>query len=254
MATSPAILNQSLVSRALPAANADSAANSVSQRADRYGGVYATAPACGKYPWAEEGSYFVARTPTPGSGVSGTILTAFDATKPHIFGNNTSTTKNIWLDRLKLIVTVAPASATTFQFAVKVDNVAIAITTNHVTTAVPVCPNLGISATSATNVWYQNNGTATVLTALSGSAIVVAEGSIGGLPIVGDEYHIEFGQQVLSGNSGLTAAQATEPAVKTASAAPVVVPPGGGFAIYFWWAGNSITALSYSFELGLREC
>ncbi len=254
MATSPPILNQSLVSRALPSPNSDGTSSSVSQRADRYGGMFITAPAVGKYPWAEEGSYFVARTPTPGTGVSHTVLTGFDATKAMIFGNNTSTTKSVWIDRIKLITTVAAASATTFQFAVKVDNSPIAITTNHVATAVPVCPNLGISATSSTAVWYQNSATATVLTALSGSAIVVAEGSIGGISIVGDEYHIEFGQALLGGNSGLTAAQATEPAVKTASCGPVVIPPGGGFAFYTWFAGNSITALSYSFELGVREC
>ncbi len=254
MATSPPILNRGLVSRALPAATTDSTNADVGQRLDRYGGAFLSAPAVGKYPWAEEGSYFVARTPTPGTGVSFTVSASFSDTVPFIFGNNTSATKAVWLDYLKWIVTVVPASATTVQYAVKTDAIPISITTNHVATAVPTCPNLGISATSITNIWYQNNATATAISATGASGIVVAEGAMGGIPIVGDEFVVEFGQPNTSGGSGLTAAQATDPARKVSSAPAVVVPPGGSFRVMLWFASNGITAMSYSFELGLREC
>src|SRR4029077_19436181 len=98
-----------------------------------------------------------------------------------------------------------------------------------------------------------NASTASVLAASSGSAIVVAEGAMGGIGIVGDEYLIEFGQRQLSGSSGLTAAQATDPARKASSAPPVVVPALGSCTFYMWMAGNN-NALSYSFELAFREC
>ncbi len=249
---SPAILNQGLVGRALPSASPDSINNSVALRLDRYGGAFATAPSVGKSAWAEEGSYFVARTPTPGTGVVYNVQTTFVETVPLIFGNNTSTTKNCWLDRLKLVITEVGGSATTFQYAVKIDSVARSITTNHVVAAVPACPNLGAGTTSVMNIWYQSSSTASALNASSAAAIVVAEGSIGGLQIVSDEYNIEFGQRLLAGGSGLTAVQATDPAVKCSSAGPVIVAPGGSFCIHLWLA-NMGDSLSYSFELGMRE-
>ncbi len=254
MPLSPQVLNRGLAARALPPPNGDSSANDVAMRFDRYGGLFGTAPSIGHFSQAEEGTLFVARTPTPGSGVAfATGQTTFVETKPWIVLNNVSTTKFVWLHYLKCIIT-AVAANTTFQYAVKTDTAARAFTAgnNNTTTAVPVCPNLGVSATSVTQVAYQNSGTVSALAASSGSAIVVAEGAMGGVTIANDEYLIEFGQRQLSGSSGLTAAQATDSARKASSAPPVVVAPSGSATFYLWMAGAS--SLSYSFELAFREC
>ncbi len=255
MPLSPQVLNRGLTLRALPPPNPDSSSNDVAQRMDRYGGAFGTAPVVGTSPWAEEGTLFVARTPTPGSGVSfATTQTAFSETAPLIVMNNGSSTKQIWLSYLKLIITAAATGSSTFQYAVKTDNAFRTFTAgnNNTTTAVPKCPNLGVSATSLTSINYQNASTVSALAASSGSTIVVAEGAMGGITIVNDEYTIEFGQRQLSGSSGLTAVQAVDSARKASSAPPVVVPPLGSATFYLWMAGNN-NALSYSFELAFRE-
>jgi hypothetical protein len=134
-------------------------------------------------------------------------------------------------------------------FAVKTDTVNRTLTVDHRPTATPGSP----IGSSVVTLNYQNNATATTLTASSANAQVVGEASLGGITIVGDAYIFEFGQPSLGGNSGLTAAQATDPGVKVISMPPVVVTPGGSFTFYAWFPGNSITALSYSFEAGWIE-
>ena len=68
---SPQVLARGPVSRALPSALADSTSNDAGLRTSRYGEQFAYAPLIGKYALADEGSYFVARTPTPGAPVAG---------------------------------------------------------------------------------------------------------------------------------------------------------------------------------------
>jgi len=248
MPLSPQITNQGLVSRTLPSANADSANNSVSARLARYGEQFAWAPAIGMYPFVDEGSFFIGRTPTPGTGVSSTIRTTFSDTVPIIVMNNSSSTKSAYLLSAKFIVTVAGASGTTWQMAVKIDTVNRAIGTNNMTAFTPVCPN-GAGNTSAVSFSYQSSSTASAVTAASQSAFVAAEASLGGLSIVGDTYMLEFGQQVLAGIPGLTAAQATCPGVKVCSCPPAVIPPLGSAVFHFWGANIAITAMSYSTEV-----
>ena len=58
---------------------------------------------------ADEGSYFMTRTPTPGTGVITTLsLSSLDDAKPFIViqNNNPSGGKNIHLDHIKLHMTV----------------------------------------------------------------------------------------------------------------------------------------------------
>lgn len=241
-----------LVSKLLPSKNADSQAVDVAPRLSPYAEQFAYAPAVGKYPFADEGSYFRSGTPTPGTGVSFTVSASFSDTVPFVLLNNVGS-KTIWLDYFRFIVTVVPASATTAQFAVKTDVVPRAYTTAHGIQATTQNMNPGSGVTSGAQVFYQNNSTASAIPAASSQAVIIGEASLNGLPIVQDEYVIEFGQRQLSGNAGLTAVQATEPTRKATSMGPCVVPPGGSAVIHAWFASNAITALSYSFELGHVE-
>lgn len=236
---------------ALPQRNADNPASDVAQRGSDYGERWSYNPLVGKYPFVLEGSYFCARTPTPGTGVSFTTATSFsDTATPLAWGNLAiSSTKRVWLDFMKIIVTTAQASATTAQFAVKIDTVNRTVNgTNHSTTAVPYNPFNG----SIVTFNYQNSSTATVLNASSSAAQVVAEGAANGLDILGDVYYLEFGQKMLASGIGLTAVQATDPAVKVISMPPVMVPSGGSWTVY-WWAASIGGAPSYSFECGWIE-
>ena len=248
MGLSPSVGERVFPYETLPQRNGDSVGADVAIRGSDYNERYSYNPLVGKYPFVLEGSYFVARTPTPGTGVSYFASTAFDETKPVIFGNlATSSNKRVWLDYVKIIITTAGASATTAQFAVKTDTINRAISVDHRTTAVPYNPFNG----SIVTLNYQNSATATTLAASSSGAAVVAEGAANGLDILGDVYYLEFGQKMQSSGIGLTAVQATDPGFKVVSMPPVVVPAGGSFTIY-WWAA-SIAAPSYSFECGWIE-
>ena len=250
MALSPPVGQRVFPSEALPSKNADSLSNDIAVRGSPYNEPFAYAPLVGKYPLVNEGSYFVARTPTPGTGVSSAVLTAFDETKPLMYGNLLSTSsKRVWLDYIKIIVTAAAASSTQALFALKTDTINRTVNANHATTATPYNP----FASSIVTFSYENASTQHTLTASSANAQVVGEASCGGITIVGDVYLFEFGQTGLGGNTGLTAAQATDPGVKVVSMNPVVVPAGGSFTFYAWFPGNSITPMSYSFEAGWIE-
>lgn len=250
MALSPPIGNRVFPSEGLPAKNPDSLTNDTAMRGSPYNEAFAYAPLVGKYPLVLEGSYFQARTPTPGTGVSDTVKTSFSETVPMIFGNLLSTSpKRVWLDYIKIIVTAAAASSTQALFAIKTDTVNRGTTTNHWTAATVYNP----VASSIVTLNYQSSSTASALTASSANAAVVGEASLGGITVVGDAYLFEFGQAGLAGSSGLTAAQATDPGVKVISMPPVVVTAGGSFTFYSWFPGNSITPLSYSFEAAWIE-
>jgi hypothetical protein len=249
MALSPSIGNRVISYEALPTKNPDSPAADVAIRGSDYGEAYGYAPLVGKYPLVLEGSYFVARTPTPGTGVSYFTNTTFDETKPLCYGNlAVNSTKRVWLDYAKVIVTTAGGAAVTSQWAVKTDTVNRTLSADHRTTATPYNPFNG----SIVTFNYNNASTATVLNASSAGGAVVAEGANGGLDILGDVYYLEFGQKMQASGLGLTAAQATDPSFKVVSMPPVVVLPGGSFTIYLWMASNN-SAMSYSLEVGWIE-
>lgn len=254
MGLSPQAFLRGLVSALMkPALNPDSQSTDVGVRMGRYGEIDVVGRPATKRALLEEGSYFVARTPTPGTGVSHTVSASFSDTVPFLQVYNSSTNLNVELDYLKLIVTVAGASGTTFQLAGKLDTGQRTQTTVHMTAMAPLNNNLAGVAKSVSTVYYQNSATASAIPAASGAAQVAFEASVGGISIVGDEYVFNFGKTDLAGNMGLTAAQATCPGTKVTICPPVIIAPGTNLTIYQWGANVAITPLSYSFELGLIE-
>lgn len=261
----PQALIKGIVARLLPPPKPDIPDLDQGIRLGRYGelmgvpGVPAT-----KNNLLREGSYWCSRTPTPGTGVASNVQATFSDTVPflYLFNKDPAGGKSVELDYLKIIVTVAAASGTTAQYAVKLDNGAGAggtgqgrfPTTNNTTAAVPISNNFEITApASVLQVLYQSSGTASAVPAASSNARVAAEGAFGGLTIVGDELVVEFGKTDQSASYVLTAAQATFPGRKVSSAPPVVLAPQTSAVVHLWFAGNATTGLSYSFELGHAE-
>lgn len=254
MGFSPQAFMRGMAQRLLPARNADSANQDIGARFGTYGELDIVSRPATKGQLAQEGSYFVARTPTPGTGVSSSIRTTFSDTVPLIQIYNQDALKTVELDYLKLIVTVAGASGTTFQMAGKLDTGPRSPTTNNTTVAVPAANNLGVGAKSVCQVLYQSSATASAIPAASTAAIVAFEVSLGGITIVGDELVLQFGKtDSPGGDKGGAAAQATCPGTKVTGCPPVIIAPQTNLTIYQWGAGIAITALSYSFELGLIE-
>jgi len=159
----------------------------------------------------------------------------------------------MYLDYIKLICTVAPASATGARFAIKTDPQLRTLSTNNTLAITPTSPNSDVATQSVCSINAQNNAAASVLTASSGSARLVANASLGGLPIVGDELVLVCGPSDPGPYPGLTAAQAVCPGRKVSCLPPVILGPNSALTLYAWFPGNAATGLSYEFEIGWWE-
>ena len=201
---------------------------------------------------ANEGSYYIVTTPTPGTGLASDIKTSYSATVPfaYIFNSGLSGGRSdlrVFLDYIKLIVTVAPASTTQSHWALVLDTAARAITTDNTTAMTPKSPNGIITATGAVSVFKsQSSGTASAIAGATNGR-VVGRGTWGGLPIIGDELVIACGKHV-DGYAGTSVT-----ARKVSNAPPVIIGPGQSLTLFTWWVSNASTGLSYELEAGYWE-
>ncbi len=243
------------VSRALPQATPDGQPSI--QRLGRYGGNMVENVIPTKHTLADEGSYFVSTNPTPGTALAYNVQASFSDTVPFIYIFNKSlpgdaANKRIFLDYIKLICTVAPASGTNAQFAAKSDSIARALTTNNTIAITPVNPNSDIGASSIATVNAQNSATASAIAAASAGARTVARGSVGSIPIINDELVFIFGSMVDGAYPGSTAAQ-TIASRKVSVCPPLIIGPQQSLTAHLWFASNATTGLSYEFEMGHWE-
>ena len=244
--------------RAIPSPQADQKAPVGNVRGGRYGEQYVVSMMPTKHPLADEGSYFIATSVTPGTAMPYNIQAAFSDTTPLLYIQNNDSKANpfgkrMYLDYLKLIVGVAPASATGVRLALKTDPVIRTLGTNNTLSITPTSPNSDVATQSVCSVNAQNNGVASVLTASSTSARLVANASIGGLPIVGDEIGLIFGSADPGPYAGLTAVEANTPGRRVSACPPVILGPNSALTMYAWFPGNAATGLSYEFEMGWWE-
>jgi len=241
---------QALASQLLPQRQPD--ANILTPRADAYGNLAVNSFFNKKQALAAEGSAFVTTNPTPGTAFADAVSASYAVTAPFaIFQNlNPQGGSNAFLDYLKLIPTVAPASGTQAYFAAVRDNIATALTTNNMNAALrPANLNPASPIGSNCRLLAQNSATASALAALSPQAQVIGRGAVGGLPVVGDELVFDFGAIDPAAYQGLTAAQATCPGRKVSVLPPIVVAPQQQVIFYLWFPSNTTTGLSYEFEL-----
>lgn len=240
-----------LVRRLLPvsATPADGTVDPTAPRSSPYGEVSVLSPVPTKHLLADEGSYFVATNATPGTALAYPVQAAYTPTAPFLYIQNNDRTRNLWIDYVKLVVNIVPATAAQAYFAVVEDLVTRVFTTDN-TIALPAQnPNTNAANPSVLVIKIQNNATASAIAAPSASARLVARGSFGGLPVVGDELVMTFGSADPGAYSGLTAAQATCPGRKVSNCAPLCVAPGHNAAIFLWFPGNATTGLSYETEV-----
>jgi hypothetical protein len=244
--------------RAIPSPQADQKAPVTNVRGGRYGEQYVLSLIASKHLLADEGSYFIATNVTPGTAQAYNIQAAFSDTTPLLYIQNNDSkanpfAKRMYLDYIKLICTVVPASATGARFAVKTDPQLRTISTNNTLAITPTSPNSDVATQSVCSVNAQNSGTASVLTASSGAARLVANASMGGIPVVGDELVLVCGPADPGPYPGLTAAQATCAGRKVSCLPPIILGPNSALTLCAWFPGNAATGLSYEFEMGWWE-
>lgn len=210
---------------------------------------------------ADEGSYYLCRTPTVGTGIAAvTSLTTFSALSPVMIvtNNNPVGGRNIYLDYVNLSVTATAASTTSFNLATVLDSV-------------PRYSSAG-SGGAGTNLATALNGPyATNMAAMNPSNALVYAGALVAIaasgqvrilsnrlvrqqiPVVLDQYQINFGTDAVGGpNLTAQALSAAVPTVTTVAHAPVCVTPGASFLLYYYGAGCA-AAPSFEFEVGYVE-
>lgn len=234
------------VARTLPTAIVDT--TQAQQRSGRYGELFDLPVGSGLYSICDEGQYYRAMEQVPGTARAAAITTAFSATAALITlqNNDTAGGKRIYLDYLRLICTTVPATATSMQLAVAID------TTNRYssggTALTPVNPNSDIAAAGSIAVVHYG---AVVAAAASGNvrylSRIVARAVI---PVVDDEFFINFGSQDTPNSGALNGSAPTRFGIP---AGPVEVGPTGTILVHYWVPANATTAGQFELEMGWWE-
>lgn len=234
------------VSRVLPGVVTDS--TSTQQRFSRYGEGLVIPISSGLYGIADEGSMYRAMEQVPGTARAAAITASFSATAALIAlqNNDAANGKRIYLDYIRLICTVAPASAVSLEFALAID------TTNRYssggTALTPVNPNSDIAAAGSIAVVHYG---AVVAAAASGNVRYLSRITARKvIPVAGDEFFINCGSQDSPNSSALNGTAPTRYGIPTG---PIMVGPTGTILLHMWAPSNVTTAGSYELEMGWWE-
>lgn len=198
---------------------------------------------------ADAGNYFVAVSPTPGTGIIGTAsLQTFDETKGYLCIFNGGT-KNIYPMFLKTHLTVVGATAPTI--AVYWTNTLD--TGNRLTsggTALVISNTNGnVSGGSAAVI----TAGALVTTVATGARRILSQstGKSTVIEVVNDATYFNWGGSDLPSYSS-TVGNTTTPTYISHNLAPIVIGPGQSMVMVRWAAAQT-TASTNEFELGFVE-
>lgn len=203
----------------------------------------------GVYGLADEGSYFVARNPTIGTGVAGIAAAdAADDLETLLFLRNTSADsegKRIYLDYLRLVPTAAGTNGTTTQYYSWIDTGTSRYTSGG-SAITPQNVNMDSSESAPVTCMFG----ALVTAAASADKRTVGGGSLrlGVIKVIGDIYTFEFGPARGALPTSLVTS-GTAQAIVTVRHAPVVLGPGDMFGLEVYAASQTVAA-SFEFELG----
>jgi hypothetical protein len=221
-------------------------------RISRYGEVVAQ-PLHGArhHALADEGSYFVATNPTPGTAIAGaTAPTAFSETVGllSIFNNNTvsNSGKQIYLDFILLQVVAVGTSSTNYNLTGKLD-AGPSRWSSGGSAITPVSPNMNTSSKSNATV----NFGALVLAAASASARLVHNHLVRSvIPVANDYVLLTFGNTVPQGPGMPT--DGTLQCFSQLSCGPVIIGPQQNYYLSEWAAAQA-AARTYQFTVGYWE-
>lgn len=200
--------------------------------------------------WCKEGGYWIARNLTPGTGViDKAAAVAYDATYAFIRLRNTSATKSITMDYIKLQATAAGTSGTTWGYAIAIDKGADRYTSGA-TAGSLFNPNTAIGTSAAPEADFKAG--ALVTAAASADCRIISEGTIrvGVIKVVGDTAIWNFGGDMRS-NTILAAAGTTITHFQI-PVCPVVLGPGDQLLLHEFGTSQG-TAAGFTYEVGWGE-
>jgi len=239
------------VSRSIPQATVDT--NDASNRGGRYGEQYSAPLHSPRHYLADEGSYFIATNPTPGTAIAVTTsITTFAETAGAVAGamlfkNTESRTaaspKRIYLDYIKLVVLGVPTSATAWQYALVIDDNPVRYTSGG-SALTPVNPNGDSSETSIATVYF-----GALTTAVTNNKRLVARGNLRGvIPTTFDTLVIVSGG-VEGGGSAVSAAASGR---FVDNCPPIIVGPQQNLLLSLW-GPSCAAAATFELEAGWWE-
>lgn len=219
------------------------------QRMGKYGELV-VAPAFDESLLCEDGSYWKAVNATPGTAITANIQTSFSATKALMTIQNSGQAGGplLYLDYIRLIPVVAPASATSSQIVLALDNI-----TRYSSggTQITAFPNATPFLTGPVPSITMYVGALTAAAAGAGVKYVARACLFGAIEVVQSEFILLFRRPTGESNvnGGTTAVR------NVISVGPCVLAPSGGsgyntLVVHDWRPSNATTAPTYEFEVG----
>ena len=233
------------VNRGRPTANVDGTPPQTLPRQGRYTEEFSIPLSPQHFALADEGSYFVAITPTAGTGIIGHAApTTFDETKPYLLLYNASTTNRVYPQFITFYETVASVGGTRMQFTVATD------TGNRRssggTAAVVNNVNQDESRAAEATVYV---GAVTAAAATSSRRLLGNYPFRGTIDIIEDSYTLFFGAPGAGYGSGSRVATVQDHARVLP---PVVVGPLQSLLVH-QWAGSQTTGPTWEVVMGFVE-
>ena len=244
------------VSRAKPQAIPET--QEVPARTTRYGALVTESIVPTKHVLSDEGSYFMATNPTPGTAIaygSAGTQASFSDTVPFMIIKNGDTSsaigKRLYIDYLKLIQIggTAPATTTSVNAALKIDSKNRDPTAGTLTSTIPQNMNADDATGSVSQILVPAGAVATIPAASSAARLVGRALLKGGPTLLLDEYTIQFGGADHPPQGGYL----TTVSSYVTRMGPLVIGPQENAVLYLWFPGGATNPFSFEFELGLWE-
>lgn len=229
-----------------PTNNADSTQVVTASRTDPYSAAYIRQLDMKQA--ADEGSYFVVETTTPGTGVAGHAapVAADLSTKPFIQIYNGGLLP-ITIDYVRIRMTAIGAGASTTDFDSWYDQAGATRYSSGGTAMTPVNARSDLYATGSSGVVYFG----AVVTGAAVQAKRIGHARVRSVvAVVQDDYVFSFGQP--AGLSGALASSGTAILSAFVSMPPIVIAPGGNW-LFVQWGVNQSGAHSMDAEVGYWE-
>jgi hypothetical protein len=203
---------------------------------------------------AEEGCYYVATNPTPGTGLAATSSITNYVTTAGAVGvfflltntetSTTNTGKRVYMDYIRVrLISQAPTSASVWYMTIALDN----STTRY---------NTGGTAITPVNV-SGDYSKASIVTMYAGAVSTTVPGSVrlitsvlvrAQVPVIMDQYMLTFGS-VEGGGADTTSASVQN---RLFGAPPVIIAPSWNMAVTMWGTSNA-AAPQWEFDMGWWE-
>lgn len=242
------------VSRVLPQAETDNDPGIV--RLGRYGDLYGIPIVRKQHGLADEGSYFVANTGNPATGVATAAApTAFSDTAPFLTVYNQDSPSNlnnkrIHLDFLRLTATAAGTAGVSFRAGVKVGTGSAYASGGTLLT--PANPNMDVGARAS----IASVAVLPVAVAMTAPRVIVGDvyviPTLAAVFPVGASVLFNFGGVEVSGHGSIYATTTATIVQNTVNLPPVVLGPNQSFVLLHLLTSQS-AASSWSVEMGWWE-